>query len=308
MAILRHEHARDFTVIPNRLLRDGSLSLRDAGLLCVMLSLPDDWEFSVRGLTTLFPHDGRDGICASLRRIEGAGYLRRERQRGAGGRMGPVVWIVSDEAAPRPGDPDAEDPDGEKPDAEDPDGETPDAEKPDAEKPNRENPDMENPDAEKPNGENPDMENPDAEDPDTEKPDGENPDAEKPDTAGPDTAEPSQTKNRENKGPIHKKPTEKRKEGERAGRPPPCSRFVPPGVEEVRAFVREKGYPVDPEAFVAWYDSVGWMVGKHRMRSWRAAVVTWARRERGGSYGQAVSGPGPDLPVKLPSALDGSWD
>jgi len=54
-------------------------------------------------------------------------------------------------------------------------------------------------------------------------------------------------------------------------------RFVPPTVEEVREYVQEKGYNVDPETFVDFYASKGWVVGKSPMKDWRAAVRTWAK-------------------------------
>ena len=56
--------------------------------------------------------------------------------------------------------------------------------------------------------------------------------------------------------------------------------FVPPTVAEVAAYVREKGYQVDAESFVAFYASKGWKVGYQHMKDWRAAVVTWSKRER----------------------------
>lgn len=56
--------------------------------------------------------------------------------------------------------------------------------------------------------------------------------------------------------------------------------FVPPTVAEVAAYVREKGYQVDAESFVAFYASKGWKVGSQPMKDWRAAVVTWSKRER----------------------------
>lgn len=95
MAILRHKHTSDFTIIPNGLIQDESLSLRDVGLLVYMLSLPDDWEFSVRGLAAIFKNDGRDAIQASLKRIEKAGYLHIKQTR-ENGRLGKVIWTVSD--------------------------------------------------------------------------------------------------------------------------------------------------------------------------------------------------------------------
>ena len=57
-------------------------------------------------------------------------------------------------------------------------------------------------------------------------------------------------------------------------------RFVPPTVEDVAGYVREIGCAVDPERFVDFYASKGWMVGKTRMKDWKAAVRNWARDSR----------------------------
>lgn len=54
-------------------------------------------------------------------------------------------------------------------------------------------------------------------------------------------------------------------------------RFVPPSVDEVRAYCQERGNNVDPEKFVDYYTSNGWRVGKNPMKDWRAAVRTWER-------------------------------
>lgn len=58
----------------------------------------------------------------------------------------------------------------------------------------------------------------------------------------------------------------------------PKKRFVPPSVDEVRAYCAEKGYTFDPETFVAFYESKGWKVGGSPMKSWKAACVTWQKR------------------------------
>lgn len=55
--------------------------------------------------------------------------------------------------------------------------------------------------------------------------------------------------------------------------------FVPPAVEEVAAYCRERRNTVDPKAFVAFYESNGWKVGRNAMKDWHAAVRTWERRE-----------------------------
>lgn len=54
--------------------------------------------------------------------------------------------------------------------------------------------------------------------------------------------------------------------------------FVPPSVEEVREYCRSVGSRVDPEAFVAFYESKGWLVGNAKMKCWKAAIVTWEKR------------------------------
>lgn len=58
------------------------------------------------------------------------------------------------------------------------------------------------------------------------------------------------------------------------------ARFVPPTVEEVRAYCEERGNGIDPEAFVAFYESKGWKIGKSPMKSWKAAVITWEKRRK----------------------------
>lgn len=60
-------------------------------------------------------------------------------------------------------------------------------------------------------------------------------------------------------------------------------RFVPPTVEEVAAYCRERQNGIDPEAFVDFYMGKGWLVGKSPMKDWRAAVRTWEHDRRGQS-------------------------
>jgi hypothetical protein len=68
--------------------------------------------------------------------------------------------------------------------------------------------------------------------------------------------------------------------------------FVKPTVEQVSEYVRNRGSPIDPEAFVAHYESNGWKVGgKAPMKNWKAAIVTWEKREsekRNGTHGKPV--------------------
>ncbi len=61
---------------------------------------------------------------------------------------------------------------------------------------------------------------------------------------------------------------------------PSRRRFVPPSVEQVAAYCRERGNGIDPDAFVNYYTSKGWTVGRSPMKDWKAAVRTWEQRRR----------------------------
>ena len=56
--------------------------------------------------------------------------------------------------------------------------------------------------------------------------------------------------------------------------------FIPPTPENVREYCREKGYDIDAESFVDFYASKGWMVGKNKMKDWKASVRNWARNNK----------------------------
>lgn len=56
--------------------------------------------------------------------------------------------------------------------------------------------------------------------------------------------------------------------------------FTPPAVDDVMGYCNEKGYQVDAERFVDFYSSKGWMVGKNKMKDWKATVRNWARQEK----------------------------
>ena len=80
MAIFRIERTRDYTVMSNHHLRNGKLSLKAKGLLSMMLSLPEDWNYTTRGLAKICK-EGVDAIGAALRELEGAGYIVRHQRR-----------------------------------------------------------------------------------------------------------------------------------------------------------------------------------------------------------------------------------
>lgn len=104
-----------FTVLPNAVLRDERLNLQTKGLFCMMLSLPDEWEFSVKGLATLAVCS-RDKIRAALENLESAGYLLREQARTESGFFSGNIYVLYDEIQqPLTGFPATEKPATEKP-------------------------------------------------------------------------------------------------------------------------------------------------------------------------------------------------
>ena len=64
-----------------------------------------------------------------------------------------------------------------------------------------------------------------------------------------------------------------------SAKPPACTRFSPPSVQEIEDYCREKGFLLDAERFVDYYASIGWRVGKNPMKDWRAAVRTWVKKD-----------------------------
>ena len=80
--------------------------------------------------------------------------------------------------------------------------------------------------------------------------------------------------NRGGKAPKTIRQEDIKREGEKA------TRFFPPSLDEVRDEVERLGYAVDPERFIAHYESNGWRVGPNKMKSWKSALVTWHKRQK----------------------------
>jgi hypothetical protein len=58
------------------------------------------------------------------------------------------------------------------------------------------------------------------------------------------------------------------------------SHFIPPSLEEVQAYCHERNNSIDPEAFIAFYQSKDWKVGNQKMKDWKSAIITWEKREK----------------------------
>ena len=130
MAVFRIEKTRDYTVMSNHHLRNAGLSLKSKGLLSMMLSLPDDWNYTTRGLASICK-EGTDSIGSALKELERAGYIVRNRLRDSKGKIVDVEYVIYE--TPHPPDTGAPHEDG-----------------PDTAYPDTENPDMDNPGLEKP--------------------------------------------------------------------------------------------------------------------------------------------------------------
>ena len=113
MAVCRVEKNKNYTTMSNYHLRDPNLSNKARGLLSTMLSLPDNWDYTTRGLAKICK-DGVDGITAQLKELEQYGYLVRHRIRDSNGRITDMEYIIYER--PHTASPDTEKPYMVKPD------------------------------------------------------------------------------------------------------------------------------------------------------------------------------------------------
>ena len=90
MAVFRIEKTRDYTVMSNHHLKDRTLTLKSKGLLSMMLSLPDEWNYTTRGLAAIC-REGVDSIGAALKELENHGYIRRTQLRNEKGKITDTV-------------------------------------------------------------------------------------------------------------------------------------------------------------------------------------------------------------------------
>ncbi|MCD7918741.1 MAG: helix-turn-helix domain-containing protein [Clostridiales bacterium] len=135
MPVFRVEKNTNYTTMSNYHLRDRNLTLKAKGLLSLCLSLPETWDYSVRGLVAICK-EGKDSIVKILQELEQYGYLERHQLRRDDGKMGGIEYVIYE----MPREPCTEKPCAGNPDTVKPDTDNPDAAKPDAAKPRPENP------------------------------------------------------------------------------------------------------------------------------------------------------------------------
>lgn len=122
MPVFRVERTHDYTVMSNFHLKDKRLSLKAKGLLSQMLSLPDDWDYTLSGLCFI-NRESKDAIRSAINELERAGYIRRRQTTDATGKFGSNEYSIYERPitdSPSLGSPSSEKPTTEKPIAEKP--------------------------------------------------------------------------------------------------------------------------------------------------------------------------------------------
>lgn len=91
--VIRVEKNKNFVVMSNYHLRDKKLTLKAKGLLSIILSLPDDWQYNQKGLASLST-DGLDSVRSTLKELERHGYVTRARIRSPEGFLGEMEYTI----------------------------------------------------------------------------------------------------------------------------------------------------------------------------------------------------------------------
>ena len=141
--VFRVVKTKNYTMMSNQHLKDNRLTLKAKGLMSVMLSLPENWDYTLRGLSAI-SKEGVDAISEAVKELERSGYVIRNRKRDERGRLSGTEYLIYEDCHMNS---------------------QPAQDAPKPEKPKRENPRLENPVQEKPVQENPKQEKPEQENP-----------------------------------------------------------------------------------------------------------------------------------------------
>ena len=147
MAVFRVERNTGYTVMSNHHLRNKELSLKAKGLLSQMLSLPEDWDYTLAGLSHI-NREKIDAIREAVKELEKAGYIVRSRERDEKGRLRGADYVIYEQPQPK------------EPEAATSSEQPPTSDLPTLENPTLDNPTLDNPTLEKPTLEKPTLENP----------------------------------------------------------------------------------------------------------------------------------------------------
>lgn len=141
--VFRVVKTKNYTMMSNQHLKDKRLTLKAKGLMSVMLSLPENWDYTLRGLAAI-SKEGVDAISEAVKELERSGYVIRNRKRDERGRLSGTEYLIYEDCHMNS---------------------QPAQDAPEPKKPKRENPRLENPVQEKPVQENPKQEKPEQENP-----------------------------------------------------------------------------------------------------------------------------------------------
>ena len=141
MAVFRVERNKGYTVMSNHHLRNKDLSLKAKGLLSQMLSLPENWDYTLKGLS-LINRESIDAIRTAVWELEKAGYITRQQNRDGKGKMADMIYTIYEQPQPRPEQPDKAAPGLENPVLENPTSDNPTPGKPTLGKPTQLNKDI----------------------------------------------------------------------------------------------------------------------------------------------------------------------
>ena len=145
MSIFRVEHTTGFTVMSNYHLRDKNLSLKAKGLLSQMLSLPEEWDYTLAGLSFI-NREKIDAVREAIKELENAGYIVRSLERDEKGRLKGAEYVIYEQP--------------QKCESENPEPDSPGQENPASENPILENPTSDNPITANPSAAHPTAGNP----------------------------------------------------------------------------------------------------------------------------------------------------
>ena len=213
--VVRVNKTKDYTVMSNRHLMDHRLTLKAKGLLSVVLSLPDDWKYSVPGLTAI-SREKETSINSALKELKECGYLVITKKMPNQTRSGRIEYEWDFYEMPV---------------------ETEQT----AEKQGIENQGLENQGLE---------------------------------VQGLENLALYKYTNKEN---TNKESTNEVNTDFISGKK---KNFVPPTVEEVYQYCDERHNGINPQLFVDFYSAKNWMIGKNKMRDWKAAVRTWENNQK----------------------------
>lgn len=93
MAVYRVEKSSNYTIMANYHLKSRELSLKAKGLLSVILSLPEEWDYTLKGLS-IISREGVDSIRKAVKELEAAGYIVRSRRRNELGQLGAAEYVI----------------------------------------------------------------------------------------------------------------------------------------------------------------------------------------------------------------------